>query len=289
MPRRYAHFRWIVGTVLLLLLLALAAVQLASEALASGAAAPATLPRRLPRSFGLSVYRALDRIAPAPYVETTLSQDALRHGDPERAAGYAVKLPASPVRDELFAQIAAARGEAALAVEYALAAPDPERVTAIAQQVAADHPERAYALEGLLEVRLARTGTHPDAVAAADWEMGRFANREAWRQVPGSVAQHAWLQRALLDFERAANVAPLSERYVVEAANQADLLGERAGARALFAHAAEMDPASADAIAGLGVVAWQEGDRATALAELQRARALDSDSAMVRALERDLR
>ncbi|MGA7246274.1 MAG: hypothetical protein WBW89_00840, partial [Candidatus Cybelea sp.] len=57
----------------------------------------------------------------------------------------------------------------------------------------------------------------------------------------------------------------------------------------LFAHAAAVDPSSADAIAGLGVLAWERGDRQTAAADLARARALDPRSLMVRALERDLR
>ncbi|MGA9946030.1 MAG: tetratricopeptide repeat protein, partial [Candidatus Cybelea sp.] len=84
-------------------------------------------------------------------------------------------------------------------------------------------------------------------------------------------------------------LAPLSERYAVEAANQADLLRDRRRAQELFAHAAAIDPSSADAIAGLGVLAWERGDRQAAAAELTRARALDPRSLMVRALERDLR
>ncbi len=60
-------------------------------------------------------------------------------------------------------------------------------------------------------------------------------------------------------------LAPLSERYLVEAANQADLLEERARAQRFFNRAADIDPTSADAVAGLGVVAWQNGDRQCSL------------------------
>jgi Flp pilus assembly protein TadD len=131
-------------------------------------------------------------------------------------------------------------------------------------------------------------GTHPDAVAEARWEMGGMANRMAWRQVPGSSVQRAWLQRGLRDYEAAAALAPLSERYLIADANQADLLGKRDRARTLFAQAVAVDPASAEAIAGLGVVAFESGDRNAAGAYLRRARELDPTALMVRALERDL-
>jgi hypothetical protein len=287
--RRYALFRWIVGAIVLVFVVALGTLQLASDALDSGAAAAGTLPRHIPRRFGLSVYRALDRIAPAPYVETSLAQEALERRDAGAAERYAVRLPASPMRDELLARVALIRGQVSLAREYFLAAPDPDAVAEAADALALRDPAGGYALERLLAIRLAGSGTHPDALGQTYWRMGRLANREAWRQVPGSALQRAWLRRGLRDFEASVRLAPLSERYVVSAANQADLLGERRRARELFAQGADIDPASADAIAGLGVVAWQDGDRRAASLYLARARALDADALMVRALERDLR
>jgi len=286
---RYAPARSILAVVIGALLLAFGAIQAASDALNADAAAPGTLPRRVPAAFGLTVYRALDRIAPAPYVETTLARSALERGDVDDAERYAVRLPGSPVRDELLARIAAARGFHALAAEYYLAAPDPAAVAAIADALAQRDPAAGYALMSELRARLMRSATHPDAVAETDWAMGRLANRQAWRQIPGSAIQNAWLVRASRDFDRAVALAPLSQRYAVEAANQADLLGDRPRARDLFAHALAIDPSSADAVAGLGVVAWQEGDRAGAAALLERSRAIDPASPMVRALERDLK
>ncbi|HET6274708.1 MAG TPA: tetratricopeptide repeat protein [Candidatus Cybelea sp.] len=289
MPRRYALARIVIGAVVAAIVLAFGTIQLASDALSASAAAPRTLPHSIPPRFGRAVYRVLDAVAPAPYVETTLAQDALARRDPDAAQHYAIRLPASPVRDELLARVAAARGEHALAAEYLLAAPDPVAIDAIAQSIAARDPAAAFALERLLRTRLARDGTHPDAIAEADWQMGRLANRQAWREVPGSSAQRAWLEEGLRDFGAAVELAPLSERYVVEAANQADLLGARDRAERLFAHAADIDPRSADAIAGLGVIAWQTGDRQAAAAYLARARAIDPGALMVQALERDLR
>lgn len=287
--RQYTLFRLVLAVVVAGTLVALASVQLASDALNASAAAPGTLPRRVPPAFGFAVYGLLDRIAPAAYVEATLAQHALARGDADAAERYAVRLPASPGRDELLARTALLRGQSALAAEYFLAAPDPAAIDAQAERLAARSPAAGYALETLLRNRLALGGTHPDAVAEASWKMGRLANRQAWRQIPGSAAQRRWLKRADGDFATAVRLAPLSERYVVEAANQADLLGDRSRAQRLFAHAGDIDPGSADAIAGLGVVAWQNGDRPGAAAYLRRAKAMDPSALMVRALERDLR
>ena len=271
------------------LVVALALVQFASEALCARAAAPHTIPRQIPPSFGERVYLVLDRIAPAPYVESSLAQLALERGDAAAAAHYALRLPASSNRDELLSRVASATGSRQLAFEYALAAFDADAVAAEAQRRAVDDPHAAYELEGLLARRLSGRTTHPDALAQTYWQMGLFANETAWRKVPGSAQQRAWLHRALADFEAAVRLAPLSERYVIADANQADLLGERAGAARLFRQAAAIDPTSADAVAGLGVIAFENGDRVTASVYLARARGLDSGSLMVRALERDLR
>jgi tetratricopeptide (TPR) repeat protein len=281
--------RWTAVVVVVAALLALAAIQAASQALYAGAAVHGTLANHIPSQFGLAVYRMLDRIAPAPYVESTLSQDALQRNDANAAQRYALRLPASPVRDELLARVAQLRGEQSLALEYFLAAPDADAVELAAQALAARNPARAYELERELAARLAQLAAHPDALAEVSWRSGQLANRTAWVQVPGSTVQRMWLRRGLDDFEAAVALSPLSERYVIAAANQADLLGRRDRAAQLFAQAIQIDPSSADAIAGLGVIAFERRDRIAATQYLQRARAIDPQSLMVRALERDLR
>ncbi len=278
----------IVATIAFMLL-AFGAVQLASEALDSRAAAPGTFPTRVPPEFGFALYRALDRIAPAPYVEATLAQEELARGHAGAAEHYALRLPASPTRDELLARVARARGQEALALEYFLAAPDAGAIESAAEARAIGDPAAGYALDQQLQSRLALMTTHPDTVAEVYWRMGLLANRKAWRQVSGSPLQNAWLRLALRDFDAAVGLAPLSERYVISAANQADLLGDHARAESLFRRGTEIDPASADAVAGLGVEALRRGDREAAAGYLARARALDPRALMVRALERQLR
>lgn len=268
---------------------AFATIQLASYALNAGVAAPGTLPTRIPQNFGLAVYRSLERVAPAPYVVATLAAHDLSTGDAAAALREAIELPASPARDELLARIARGQGKEQLALEYFLAAPDVSAVDAAAQTLAVTSPAAAYGLETLLERRLGLLTTHPDDVAETYFRLGQLANRQAWREIPDSKAQGAWLKRGMRDFRSAVELAPLSDKYLIVAANQAMLLGNLDGAQRFFARATDANPGSADAVAGLGVIAYQRGDVATAENDLRRARALDPNSLMVRSLERFLK
>lgn len=261
---------------------------MASDSFDTRAAAPGTLPTRVPPAFGRAVYGLLDRVAPAPYVETTLASDALERGDVAAALVHALRLPASPWRDVLLARVARARGDETLAQEYFLAAPDVRAVQASIDALARRDPREAYERERTLQTRLSLMRTHPDAVAETRWRMGELANQRAWREIPASRAQGAWLERGMHDFQAAVDLAPLSERYAISAANQAMLLGQLARARALFARAVAVNPGSPDAIAGLGVIAYQTGDFITARRELQRASRIDPNALMVRSLKLDL-
>ncbi len=127
MPRRYFVVRAAIVAAIAGLFVALAIVQFASYALDARAAVQGSLPSRVPIGFGLAVYRALDRVAPAPFVESTLRGTGVGNGRLRcRANGMHFGCPSSPTRDELLAQTARARGDTTLAFEYDLAAPDVE-------------------------------------------------------------------------------------------------------------------------------------------------------------------
>lgn len=277
MQRQYGLSRAIVGSACVALILAFAIIQAASFSLDADAAVPGALPRAVPKSFGLAVYGVLDRVAPAPYVESTLATNALAAGDVDDAERRVLRLPASPARDELLARVAIARHDDGLALEYFVAAPDFDAVQARVSALTATDPARAYALESALKLRLTTLGTHPDAVAEAAFRMGEISNVE-----------HRYA-RGMDDFQTAVDLSPLSEKYLIGAANQALLLGDAARSDALFARAVDLDPASADAIAGRGVVALTRGDRTAAQRALLRARAIDPNSGMVLELERRLK
>ncbi|MGC8484597.1 MAG: hypothetical protein ACP5O6_03035, partial [Candidatus Baltobacteraceae bacterium] len=150
-------------------------MQLGSDALFARAAVPISLPRAVPQHWGIAIYRAIDRIAPAPFVARELGREALRRGDTTSAEKYAVRLPAGGARDALFASIERARGAEALAIEYELAGLDLPRLRARIDALEAQHPRAAYALAERLRARLATTRTHPDALANISWRCGMIA------------------------------------------------------------------------------------------------------------------
>ena len=259
------------------LLCGLGLVQLGSDALYGSGAQASAFPSHVPESFGLTVYRALDRAVPAPYVEETLARVALAHHDLDAAQRAAVKLPATPVRNELLAQVAQARGEHLLALEYYFAAPDVDAMQSEIARLAARDPAAAYDLESRLRARLVELRTHPDAIAESYW-------------IAGDIAAHAgWGSRALADFSTAAGLAPLSTKYALATANQALTMRRDADAARWYASALSADPQNPDAIAGLGLVALHRGDRLSALRYETRARRIDPHSPLLAELERELR
>jgi tetratricopeptide (TPR) repeat protein len=217
-------------------------VQLGSEAIFG----------RAPRSVGTAIYGALERIAPAPYVEQMLARSALASGDLDGAQSHAVRMPANPARNELLAQIADTRGQSQLALEYYLVAPDVSAVDRYVKMMGIKDPVGAYALESDLLARLEALTTHPDAVAEAYWTLGRLATRRGF--LDESVRADAW-KTSLVNYKQAAALAPLSEKYWLALGNQYVLLADWPSARDAFARAIGINPNSVDAATGLALAA----------------------------------
>lgn len=246
---------------------ALAFVQLGSDALYG---------TRVPHAWGLAVYHVLDRVAPASYVEDALANEALARGDVRDALHYAVRMPASPRRDDLLARIALARGQTVLAREYFFVADDIDALQQRVAELAQRNVSQAIAFERQIRDRLISLRTHPDAVAESYWIGGNLQVRAGDRAA------------ALRDYAQAQALAPLDAKYILGVANDAFEMGDLASAQAAFAHGAQVVPGSGDMPAGLGLVALRRGDRAGALADLQRARSVQPDAPLVAALERAL-
>jgi len=285
--RRYRLPNGILIAVLAAAVLVFGTIQIASDALYASAAQPGAVPRHIPLTLGVRVYKLLDRIAPASYVEATLARYELHAGNASDAERYALRLPASPVRNDLLARVALARGHHRLAFEYFFAAPDIAAVQREIAEIATRDPQLAYLYEARFKDRLVSLTTHPDAVADAYWRMGELATRQAYRLPAGE--RRPFLERGLRDYRTALTLAPLNMNYVLSSANQALSLRAYRTAGRIFEHGVAIDPASADSLAGLGIVALREGRRASALAYAARARAINPKASELLGLERLLR
>lgn len=255
------------------MLVALGVVQAASE---SFVRAPGTASALVPRAFGVRVYRALDRFAPAPFVDETLAADALSRGALNAAERYAVRLQVSARRDDLLGRIAKARGQSRLAEEYFFVAPDISRMQeAIAARARRD-PAGAYDLERRFRERLKALRTHPDAVAESYWISGALADD----------LHHP--HRSIRDYESAIALAPFNVKYLLGAANEAYTYGAYATATREYRRGLGVNPACGDCLAGLGLIALHDGHRSAAERYAARAQTAQPASGMLRLLRKRL-
>ena len=259
-------------------------VQIGSDALLARAAVPASLPRMLPPRLGRAIYRAIDRVAPAPFVARELGRDALRHGDLASAERYAVTLPAGGARDALFASIERTRGDEALAIEYELAGIDLPRLLARIDTLEAKHPRTAYTLAARVRARLATTTTHPDALANILWRCGSIATSAVYH----GHRPELWNPRARRAFLAAARMAPYDNNYALGVAAYYYRMHENARAQHWYRRVISINPSSANGWSGLGSIALRAGDLAAARRFLATARRYDPDAGSVRVLARRL-
>lgn len=258
-------------------------MQVASDSLFSFEGARTSLPAHFLPTTGQRLYLAVERVAPAPYVESMLAQYALARGDLDGAKTFAKRLPPSPLRDEMLGRIAATRGDVSAARRAFLQAGDVDAIQREVDRLTLVRPDEAYQLEKALRDRLQTLTTHPDLVAEANWHLGVLATLQAETRSP---KRRYWLQRGMRDYGRALALSPLSEKYILSAGTQALRVHDPASAKHYFMRAIDLDPGSADAYAGAGLADERLGDRASAQREAARSRALDPHSSFLRKLER---
>lgn len=257
--------------------LALGTMQIGSDAIFGRAGTPASLPAHLPQHVGVAIYQGATHVSRAPYLYAMLAGAALARGDLEQAQRDAQRMPASVRREDLLGHIAQARGNHVLAQKYFLRAGDIEAIGGEVQSLAASDPARAYRLERALLRRLQRSGTHPDAVAEGYWQLGVIASQLGENRL------------SMRDHRRAVDLSPFSEKYLLSAAYKAYDIGDDAASQTYFSRVLGVDPASADAYAGKGMLAVRAGNLDRARAFAARARTLDPRSHALETLERQIR
>ncbi|MBC5829168.1 MAG: hypothetical protein GIW98_03120 [Candidatus Eremiobacteraeota bacterium] len=264
---------------------ALALLQLGSMALFSDAASAGSFPARIKRSTGERIYQTLERFAPSDTVEAMLARDDLANNRLEDARRRIVRMSSGAQRSELQGQLASAQGKMDEALRAYLAADDVEALQFEVDRLARmGRAADAYAFERRIVKHLATQTTHPDALAEAWWRLGQLASALATQS-----SGEAWLRNGQKDYERALGLAPFSEKYLLAAGFQALALHNANAALMYFTRAIDVNPASAEAYAGLGKLALLAGDLARSRLYAERSRNLNPDTAVLRDLERRLR
>jgi tetratricopeptide (TPR) repeat protein len=248
----------VVAIVIVLGIFAL--IQLGSDAIFGESAAAGALPRAIPRSAGVTIYDAAARLPRPAFFRRVAAQAAIEDGRLARAQRLVTSMPDGADRDDLQGRIFSARGDHARAVARYVAAGDLARV---GDAVDAFEREGNLALALVTQRRLLGellAADDQDDLAHAYWRLA---------QLEGAAGLDA---AALADYQHAIRLEPLSETYLLGAANQS--MGHRglALARAYFARVVQLDPGSADGHVGIGRVAVRTGD----LAEARRQAAIVS-------------
>jgi tetratricopeptide (TPR) repeat protein len=227
--------------------LLLAVVQLASMALYGDLAQPLSAPALIPPALGIALARPLGSPAAPAVLRSAYARALLHRGDAAGAAAIVAGLPDAPGTDDLRGRLAELHGDPAAALPFYVRARDFERAQRLIDaDEAAAGPARAAALEARL---VAILGAAADAGvrARALWRWGQLTQGIAYADPADRGAAH----RAMALYERALELAPNEETYLLAAGRQALTIGDKAAARGYYERALEAVPNSADARAGL--------------------------------------
>jgi tetratricopeptide (TPR) repeat protein len=264
--------------VLLLAALGLAAllgaVQLASSAaygdLAVRPSLPAALHDRAPRLLRPFLGGPREQ-APA----------ALHDGDLATAERLAATFPDDAASADLRGRIAEARGDRDAAVRQYVRARDEVRAQALIDSIAERDPLRALAEQLKLVQVVEQDPNAGEVTGQAWWRLGQLQAAAGYRE----PEQRAALWRSAEgSYERALQLAPNEETFLLAAGYQSLANGDLRAAERFYTRAAEVVPNSADAYAGIAWVTAATHDCARARVALARARELRARGAVANAV-----
>lgn len=254
--------------VLLLAALALGvvlgAVQLASSAAFGDLAVRPSLPAVLHA-------RAPGLLRPLLGSRAAQAAAALHDGDLAAAQRLVAALPDDAEAADLRGRVAEARGDRDAAVADYVRAHDEVRAQALIDATAQRDPARALNEQRLLVRGLAGDPNAGEVLGEAWWRLGQL--QAAAGYADPSRRNAAW-HEAEGSYERALQLAPNEETYLLAAAYQSLANGDLRAAGGFYARAAEVVPNSADAYAGQAWVAAAMHDCSRARNALARARTL---------------
>lgn len=262
------------------LLLALLGVQQAiSDVLARDAAQPGSLVAYLPA-------RVDERWPLLPLQRLLLARRDLAAGDLQGAEHEVTLLPRSPDRLDLEAQLAERHGDRATAIAKYFAAGEVDGLEAIVAglQKSGDL-HQALTLQQAIIGYLVQNGVQLNTLADAWWRLG-WLFADLGDQTPTERTKD--YRASMAAYEHAIELAPFSQKYLLNAAYRAVGLGELERARIWYDRVRSMNPKSVDALLGLAKIALLRGNRDEARVDLATARSINPTSPDISELARQL-
>jgi tetratricopeptide (TPR) repeat protein len=228
--------------------LVLGSVQFASMAIYGDLARAPAVPALLTPAAGLALGRPLESPRAPAALRIAYARAVLHRGDVATAAAIVATLGDGPEVADLRGQLAQARDDPSAALPWYARARDFERAQRLIDGIdAAGNVWEAARLEARLVDVLG--GAADDGVRArALWRWGQISQEQAARG-PGAGGVAAL--HALELYQRALQLAPNDETYLLAAGQQALTVGDKAAAAGYYSRALEAVPNSADARAGL--------------------------------------
>jgi tetratricopeptide (TPR) repeat protein len=256
--------RWAAVVAACALVVVLGAVQLASSAAYGDLAVRPSLPALL-HDVAPRLLRPLvgGRLAQA--------QAALHDGDAAAAERLIAGLPDGAETADVRGRLAELRGDRGTALAAYVRAGDVVRAQTLIDAIAASDPRRALANQSRLIAVLRADPNAGEVLGEAWWRLGQLQAAAGYRDAP---RRPAYWHDAESSYERALELAPNEETYLLAAAYQSLANGNVAASQRFYARAAEVVPDSADAFAGLAWAAAAANDCPRARANLERARTL---------------
>lgn len=228
------------------LIAALGAMQFASDGLLDARAAAVAVPRLISHAASRTLFASLAALPFAPpFLRTVDAGTAVEDGRLAEAQDAIARIPPGRERDDLEGRVLAAQGDHHAAVVHFIAAGDLARVgDTVDALLSAGNLSEAIGVQSELVARLAVLGDE-EGLAHAQWRLA---------QLESQAGQHA---KALKDYQAALKLVPLSETYLLGAANEALGQGRLDLAMRYFRRVLALDPASHDGKVGVSRVEAQ--------------------------------
>lgn len=244
--------RRVLVPAIVLVLGALAVIQLGSYGLFGRAAAAGTVPRGVPRDVGVRVYDVLANVPFLTFARVVAATTAIQDRRFAYAQALIDGLPRGVDRNDVQGRLDDALGDHERAVARYVAAGDLVRVSDAVDTLDREGKGAAALVVQRRLVAELEALHDTDSLAHAYWRLA---------ELQSEMGDH---RASLVTYRRSLALEPLSETYLLGAANEAMGHGELPFARTLFERVVQLDPGSADGHIGVGRVALRSGDTAEA-------------------------